>query len=311
MNVSQHPSPTTRPCQQASTATITGCSCCQQTCEGHQPAPVTPLDRRSHLLLHLFPRPWQRHYGPEFLALLADQPPTWRDLLDIVHSAGDARVRPSAWLPPQAVQTTVEEPVSEPLVATPGATLTVGGGGRTRGSSGTGGHGHGHGHDSDHSGRDQRVSRRRFLRNSIIGGAATLAVATGVGVYAFTEPKMSELPLFGRKLRVHAADIPAVDAVPFTNIDGRFHLIHNDDGLMALYWRCTHLHCTVPFDVNHDEFACPCHGSRYDRYGVRYSGPAPRPLDYMPLQRDGDDVIVDTGTIIERVDYQPSQSLPV
>lgn len=306
MTVTQHPSPATppgQPCQPAPS----GCACCKPGACGNQPASVTPPDRRAALLLHLFPRSWQRHYGPEFLALLADQPPTVRDLFDIVRSAGDARVRPRAWLPPQAVQATAEEPVSEPVVATPGATLTVGGGGRGGRAGGSSGNGHG----SGDPGRDQRVSRRRFLRNSLVGGAATLAVATGVGVYAFTEPKLPEDPLFGRKLRVQAADIPAVDAVPYTDLGGRFHLIHNEDGLMALYWRCTHLHCTVPFNENGDDFACPCHGSVYDRHGVRTSGPAPRPLDYMPLQRDGDDVIVDTGTIIERLDYDPSQSLQV
>ncbi len=45
-------------------------------------------------LLLLYPRPWRRRYEAEFLALLAERPPTTRDRLDIVRGALDARLRP-------------------------------------------------------------------------------------------------------------------------------------------------------------------------------------------------------------------------
>jgi len=39
---------------------------------------------------------------------------------------------------------------------------------------------------------------------------------------------------------------------------------------------CTHLGCTV--EIKPDGFACPCHGSRFDRRGRITRGPAAQPL---------------------------------
>ena len=48
--------------------------------------------------------------------------------------------------------------------------------------------------------------------------------------------------------------------------------------LIALSPICTHLGCTVSFDVERDSFACPCHGGLYDREGIVIGGPPPKPL---------------------------------
>lgn len=45
-------------------------------------------------LVRLYPRSWQRRYGPEFEALLEDRPPTAVQALDIVMGALDARISP-------------------------------------------------------------------------------------------------------------------------------------------------------------------------------------------------------------------------
>jgi hypothetical protein len=45
-------------------------------------------------LVRLYPSAWRARYGPEFEALLAQRPPTRRDLVDIVLAAIDARVSP-------------------------------------------------------------------------------------------------------------------------------------------------------------------------------------------------------------------------
>ena len=56
---------------------------------------------------------------------------------------------------------------------------------------------------------------------------------------------------------------------------------------------CTHLGCTVQLlrkeRTQEFEFHCPCHGSRYRQDGTNYSGPAPRPLDYLRLELAPDD----------------------
>jgi hypothetical protein len=45
-------------------------------------------------LIRLYPTAWRERYGREFAALLAERPPSKRDLLDIVLGAVDARLSP-------------------------------------------------------------------------------------------------------------------------------------------------------------------------------------------------------------------------
>jgi hypothetical protein len=45
-------------------------------------------------LLNLYPAAWQERYRAEMMDLLAEHPPTWRDRLDLVLGALDARLNP-------------------------------------------------------------------------------------------------------------------------------------------------------------------------------------------------------------------------
>jgi len=47
-------------------------------------------------LVRLYPRAWRDRYQDEFLALLAERPPTWGDLVDTVRGALDAHLNPQA-----------------------------------------------------------------------------------------------------------------------------------------------------------------------------------------------------------------------
>jgi cytochrome b6-f complex iron-sulfur subunit len=71
-------------------------------------------------------------------------------------------------------------------------------------------------------------------------------------------------------------------------------------GLVALYQRCVHLGCRVPWCQPSQGFECPCHGSKYNSVGEFFSGPAPRNLDRFVVElTPADDFIVKTGAIIE------------
>ncbi|XWX61928.1 ubiquinol-cytochrome c reductase iron-sulfur subunit [Desulfitobacterium sp. AusDCA] len=54
----------------------------------------------------------------------------------------------------------------------------------------------------------------------------------------------------------------------------RFWLCQGDDGVEAMWASCTHLGCEVSFDLQQDQWICPCHGSRYNREGQPIQGPA-------------------------------------
>jgi cytochrome b6-f complex iron-sulfur subunit len=69
-------------------------------------------------------------------------------------------------------------------------------------------------------------------------------------------------------------------------------------GIVALYQRCVHLGCRVPFCQTSQWFECPCHGSKYNRVGEKKAGPAPRGLDRFYATHSSDDsIVVDTGNI--------------
>lgn len=152
-----------------------------------------------------------------------------------------------------------------------------------------------------------RTSRRDFLRWTVAGASTFFLAEAAAGFVAFFWP--NKIGAFGSKITVAAGKLPTVGGSPVVNQDGKFWLINNEDGALALYWKCVHLGCTVPWNEQEKQFHCPCHGSIYDRNGVRTAGPAPRPLDIMAVSVDGGNVVVDTSKITQRAAYEKSQAV--
>jgi Rieske Fe-S protein len=72
--------------------------------------------------------------------------------------------------------------------------------------------------------------------------------------------------------------------------------------------RCTHVGC--PALATLTGFACPCHGSQFDRRGARIAGPAIRPLDRFQweIRRDDQLWITQRWSVLldgERASYYP------
>lgn len=184
----------------------------------------------------------------------------------------------------------------------------------------------------------QRLSRRRFLRRAsltIWGLSATAGVA---GALYMLYPNLAGQ--FGADLTVgKKTDFPAVaqskfqldSAGVFYRQAAKTYVIHlakdtkflltgtlladqlasetvvqdKSDGSywIALYQKCVHLGCTVPFRNDCDSFKCPCHGSHYNVDGEYLDGPAPRSLDRFGITFSGEDVIVQTGALNAHVPH--------
>ncbi|MDP9071840.1 MAG: Rieske 2Fe-2S domain-containing protein [Actinomycetota bacterium] len=71
------------------------------------------------------------------------------------------------------------------------------------------------------------------------------------------------------------------------------------EGVVALYQKCVHLGCRVPWCASSQWFECPCHGSRYNRVGEKKGGPAPRGLDRFGVEIQGGSIIVDTKEVVQ------------
>jgi cytochrome b6-f complex iron-sulfur subunit len=69
-------------------------------------------------------------------------------------------------------------------------------------------------------------------------------------------------------------------------------------GVMALYQKCTHLGCKVPWCGTSHWFECPCHGSQYNQVGEVRGGPSPRGLDRFVVRLVDGNLEIDTGEIL-------------
>ena len=182
-----------------------------------------------------------------------------------------------------------------------------------------GGGGGGGGGDSPPAARRRKKSgptRRAFLRYSM--GVSFLGVLAGFGgaTLAFLWPSLRAG--FGAVLDVgDEEEILAFirdNRQPFEFPAGRMYIVEYDPAddrideyteltggarLLALYQVCPHLGCKVPWCDTSQWFECPCHGSRYNRWGEYRGGPAPRGLDRFECWVEDGRFVVDTGTVVD------------
>ncbi len=59
---------------------------------------------------------------------------------------------------------------------------------------------------------------------------------------------------------------------------------HSDTDVTVFSPICPHLGCRFDWDPRDSRFKCPCHGSVYLVDGKVVAGPAPRPLDGLPVE---------------------------
>ena len=155
-----------------------------------------------------------------------------------------------------------------------------------------------------------RISRRGFL--GVLWGAslAGLFVQAGAALYQFFQPRVAA-GSFGSKVNAGNVNEFKPGKVSYVR-QGHFYISRLDDGgLLAMWQRCTHLGCTVPWVSSEGQFHCPCHGSLYNAKGEVIGGPAPRPLDLFPIEVVNNELVVDTGKVITRDKFDPSQTAHV
>jgi cytochrome b6-f complex iron-sulfur subunit len=160
-----------------------------------------------------------------------------------------------------------------------------------------------------------QTTRRDVLKWGLFGSLLAILGGGGAAFLAYFYPRKTS-PFGGRiTMQGTLADYPEGSVTRVR--EGKFYLSHLPEGMIALYWKCAHLGCTVPwreeeeFQGNVGVFHCPCHGSIYLRNGQNVAGPAPRPLDYMEIELTGGRITVNTGKITQRVQWEPSQATQV
>jgi cytochrome b6-f complex iron-sulfur subunit len=148
----------------------------------------------------------------------------------------------------------------------------------------------------------------------------------------------SEVSPFGGKITI--GPVSQIEAGnPVHNLDARAWIMKFDKdradiekaagnnvqegAILALYHKCPHLGCTVPwkpeFNWTDDRpgvakpysgwFRCPCHGSTYTYGGVRVFGPAPRSMDTFAISVANGNLVVDTSKITPGDTHDPDRSI--
>ncbi len=155
-----------------------------------------------------------------------------------------------------------------------------------------------------------KINRRQFLGFAWAASLIGLIGQAGWALIKFLQPRAVEGGFGGRVVAGQVEEFPPGSVAHI--VAGSFFISHVEgSGLLALWHRCTHLGCTVPWSEEQGQFHCPCHSSLFDRTGDVTGGPAPRPLDLFPIEIIDGEVIVDTGRPIERQAFDPSQATEV
>ncbi len=150
-----------------------------------------------------------------------------------------------------------------------------------------------------------KLSRRQFFGFIWVVAGIALAAQAGKALLDFMTPVLEE-GSFGTVIYAGKVNEFEVGSVNYFR-EARFYLVRLEPGFLALYRKCPHLGCVVPWVEAESDFNCPCHSSLFNVVGEVLSGPAPRPMDTFPVEIRGDEVYVDTGQVIERDAFDPSQ----
>jgi cytochrome b6-f complex iron-sulfur subunit len=169
------------------------------------------------------------------------------------------------------------------------------------------------------SAEEAGITRRTFFNRALGATFGTFVGVLALDMLAFLWPKVSGgfgadvnvgkpqdllaqavnddgsvTPVFIPEARAYIVPAPSVLSAQYegASVDA--------EGLMALYQRCVHLGCRVPWCQPSQGFECPCHGSKYNGIGEYFDGPAPRNLDRFELEVNlAGDLIVKTGSIYQ------------
>jgi cytochrome b6-f complex iron-sulfur subunit len=141
------------------------------------------------------------------------------------------------------------------------------------------------------------LDRRRFLNDAWKALGAALLVEAGWTSYDILNPSTAEG--FGGEVDAGSLSDFLEEGTVKYFLDGRFYVTQHQGGLRALYQKCPHLGCRVPFCQSSARFECPCHGSVYNIIGEYVGGPAPRGMDRFPIRIHNGRVAVDTSSVVE------------
>lgn len=162
------------------------------------------------------------------------------------------------------------------------------------------------------------VSRRQFFNRGIVATQSLVLGSFGLAVLGFLWPSLSggfggevkagklkdildsiqekKEPFYVPEARSYLVPYPRSALPKAKDVYAEVILPGMEAGVVALFQKCPHLGCRVPWCQTSQWFECPCHGSKYNRVGEKKGGPAPRGMDRWPVAVAGDGTVtINTG----------------
>jgi quinol---cytochrome c reductase iron-sulfur subunit, bacillus type len=164
------------------------------------------------------------------------------------------------------------------------------------------------------------ATRRGFFRTAIgiLGGFVVLALGIPL-VGSLVGPAFRKKPArWARVAAVESLPLGQPTVLSFTDQSSEGYLretvirnvwaVRRSPAEVTVYSPiCTHLGCRYDWEPNAGRFLCPCHGSLFSLDGKVLAGPAPRPLDTLPVKIENGELFVEW----ERFELGISRKIPV
>lgn len=148
---------------------------------------------------------------------------------------------------------------------------------------------------------EKTVKRRGFLKKL---GLSVLGLQLGYILWDAWKPEKTDKTSNEWYDAGYWPDFQPNQVYPFQS-GGFFLSIFEDKGLMAFSIKCTHLACAL--HVKENGFNCPCHESKFNKYGEVMSPPANRAMDIFPVKIVNNRVLVNNKLAIRRQKFEKSQ----
>ena len=145
------------------------------------------------------------------------------------------------------------------------------------------------------------LSRRQFFVKVGMNSILVAAAGTAVFAYQFLWPNVLYEP--SPIVNAGKPDRYPPDSVTL-DPERAIYVVHGSEGYYALSATCTHLGCLTAFKPELGIIACPCHGSKFNRDGVKIAGPAPKPLPWLRMWLNDDGELM-----VDRSSPVPSKQL--
>ena len=141
--------------------------------------------------------------------------------------------------------------------------------------------------------KPQNLTRRSFLDYLLGTSAFATLAAILYPIIRFMAPPQIVEAMQSSVVAAKISELPPNSGKIFKFGSKPGLIVRTASGeLKAFSAVCTHLDCIVQYRSDTKQIWCACHNGQYNLNGENIGGPPPRPLEAYPVNKRGDDIVV-------------------